>query len=191
MSVQTVLKTYLSVKRHFTAKTSNAIDVDSLPPVRVATKTTQNPFLASRCRLLYRTYSTQELPYVFAANFAAGDVHGGLYSPDCVRVHQEWEKRNASLSAYILEDLHTLKAEEPSVKKWMQGYPPLGYQIFLQRKITPETFTMLMDEERFRNSSTHIQDNIIGDALLTARRYRIFVSISNEAVDKLFEEVLS
>ena len=89
-------------------------------------------------------------------------------------VYLAWKKRTDGLTYLFTQELHMLKSSYLANFEATSGYPPL-LLLFLQKKISPETFTILSNIAGVIPVWEESQDVITKPLILKAKKYHVLL----------------
>tara|TARA_B100001996_G_C18626805_1_gene580094 strand:- start:213 stop:866 length:654 start_codon:yes stop_codon:yes gene_type:complete len=167
---------YLSIRAHFIGEgydiTKHALKA-SMPYAKYKAK--QN--IVVTFSKLVKKYKKQEVIDMIVANFASGDMFGGMpFDINAIEVYKEWQIRKNKRSYQFKEDLNTIieRMEKDNIEDaTVDTSHPLILKLLLGKLITLETVVILDRELNFIDD--YSDDLILKDTCKVVSKYKPFV----------------
>jgi hypothetical protein len=189
---------YLALKLHFTN------DNYDIKKSKGRTKASKAAFLKRRdvntfARMASKL-SEKELIHAMVANFITGDNYGGLYSPDAMKIYNNWQKQIESLTYIYKEDITYLveQTKPTSMEDFIQKLSdcsdghPLILKAHLGQKIHLETLVIL---ERTVRLISDLDTALFGDFVWSSvsrliNKYKPFLKIDTERMLQITHSIV-
>jgi hypothetical protein len=185
-------KRYLALRLHFTTDYDIKKSQGRVRASEQSFEKRRDKFTFAR---LANRFEEKELIHALVANFITGDKYGGLYSPEAMRVYQDWQKRVESLSYLFKEDIDYLidQVNPISVEGFIagitncrNGHPPI-LRAYLGQKIRLETLVIF---ERLYRLTSDLDTELEGDYVWREvsrliNKYKPFLKVDKERMENI------
>lgn len=178
---------YLALKRHFTTKNYDYQKYNGKTKASFDTFQTRNDAF-----FFYKLSQRPERHNLMLSNIVKNP---NTWIKDILEetgeeIYTDWKKRIDGLSYHFEQDLSKLDDDYKSNFVVINGQHPKLLSLFLQRKISLETFTILTNISKVLDYwEQNVVDKIVaGDKITLSRKYYPFLNIDKERFSKIIKD---